>query len=855
MKAYIFLFLTATLFWANISVAQDAILKDSTVIMAAGLQYKASGWKKLWWGKHYRNEWMAPVKFPVIDLDATAGGLTAIKMGGGHETQSLRMIGANGREYVLRSIDKSLNELVPEDFRGSFINDLVNDQISTAHPFGYGVIAKLSEAANIYHTNPLVVFVPANNRLNEFENNFANKLYLFEERPSGQGWGHLILTGDADAIINTEKLIQKLKEDNDNTVDQSAFLKVRLFDMWINDWDRHEDQWVWLANKQGNKTLYTAFARDRDQSFSKTDGINLYFLSRPWTLQSLQNLDSKVKNVIGTALAARFMDKQFLTELNKDDWKKIILELQSSLTDDVIKNAVNSLPDTIVKLSGKWLIDKLISRRNDMMRYGMKYYTILNKQVDIVGSDKSEYFSINNKSADEIEITIQKLNKEQIKEDTIFHKIFKKSETNKLYLYGLAEDDVFYTTGTPKSKIKLVIVAGKGNDQFTVDSAAVTGKKILVYDEAKNKVEVAPIYKTYFTNDTLFNNYNRRHFQYNWYSPLIIPSYNPDDGFSMGAGFIYKKQSWAKVPFEWQQSFGASLSFGTGATGFFYSGKFQQVFGKWNLELPLTYKGPQYVFNFYGYGNDTKLLTDDRAYNRVRIEQFIVNPKIARTFGLQEFKVGPILETIKAQKKEGKYVSENNEELNEIVFKNNTFMGGNLQYSIGKKDNIKFPTKGYSFQTDFTYKKNTTKGSKDFVNTSVSFHFYLPLGKIILAHRTGFATNMGDYEFYHANTLGGISNLRGYYRTRFTGQTAFYQNTELRWAFANLKGYVLRGKLGVYGFFDDGRVWTKNDKSSELHKGYGGGIFFIPYSAATINIDYGISGEANIIKLGLDFFF
>ena len=88
---------------------------------------------------------------------------------------------------------------------------------------------------------------------------------------------------------------KKIRDDNDRSVDQKALLKVRLFDMIINDWDRHEDQWVWLAHKKDDKTVYTAFARDRDQSFSKTDGINLYFLSRPWLLQSVQNLDPKIK--------------------------------------------------------------------------------------------------------------------------------------------------------------------------------------------------------------------------------------------------------------------------------------------------------------------------------------------------------------------------------------------------------------------------------------------------------------------------------------------------------------------------------------------------------------------------------
>ena len=104
------------------------------VIKPAGNQYLASGWKTLWWGKHYRREWAVPVSFPVLMLSAIDGGLTPQKEGGGHETKTLRLLSAKGREYVLRTMDKNLDVLVPPEFKGTFVNDIVNDQISTAHP-------------------------------------------------------------------------------------------------------------------------------------------------------------------------------------------------------------------------------------------------------------------------------------------------------------------------------------------------------------------------------------------------------------------------------------------------------------------------------------------------------------------------------------------------------------------------------------------------------------------------------------------------------------------------------------------------------------------------------------------------
>ena len=142
------------------------------------------------------------------------------------------------------------------------------------------------------------------------------------------------------------------------------------------------------------------------------------------------------------------------------------------------------------------------------------------------------------------------------------------------------------------------------------------------------------------------------------------------------------------------------------------------------------------------------------------------------------------------------------------------------------------------------------------MNLQSSFTFYyIPFKGITLAHRTGGATIIGDYEFYQANTLGGSENLRGYWRTRFTGRSSFYQNTDIRWKLAELKGYVLRGALGIYGFFDDGRVWVKDDDSDGLHTGYGGGIYFIPYNTLAINLSYGVSKEVNVFTIRAGFLF
>jgi len=452
----------------NIEVLNSKMNLKSEISLPAGKQYGASRWKKIWWGEHWRKEWTTPVNFRVFDMDTTAGGVTPIKIGGGHQTKSIRLMGGNGKEYVIRSIDKTLDLLVPEEFKGSFIHEIVNDQISTAHPYAPMVIANLSASIGILHSNPIIVFVPDNKRLGEFRSEFANKLYLFEERPSGDGWENTTLTDFGNKILNTEELLKKLRSDNHSQVDQNEFLKIRLLDMVINDWDRHEDQWVWVNHQKGGKPFYRAFARDRDQAFSKTDGINLFLLSRPWALRNLQNIDHRVRDLIGLNLAATALDRQFLNGLSENDWRVNIASLQTLLSDSIIQQSLGIMPDEIYKLSGDWLNKRLRQRRNDMRRFGLGYYRLLSKEVIIAGTDEKEIFTINKIDKRSTEISVRVVSKKFPAGEISYRRTFFKKDTKTISLYGLRQEDYFIFTGGKKNRILTRIIEREPNNFFWI---------------------------------------------------------------------------------------------------------------------------------------------------------------------------------------------------------------------------------------------------------------------------------------------------------------------------------------------------------------------------------------------------
>ena len=167
--------------------------------------------------------------------------------------------------------------------------DLVQDQISASHPYAAITVPKLADAANIYHTNPKVVYVPKQASLGNFINLIGDKLYLYEERPAGN-WKKATFFGNSEKIVNTGHVIKKTHKSTNHIVDEEWTLRSRIFDVLINDWDRHDDQWRWATIKQDDKTIYRPIPRDRDQAYYKFDGVIPWIASRKWEYLSFNLL-------------------------------------------------------------------------------------------------------------------------------------------------------------------------------------------------------------------------------------------------------------------------------------------------------------------------------------------------------------------------------------------------------------------------------------------------------------------------------------------------------------------------------------------------------------------------------------
>jgi hypothetical protein len=825
--------------------------KDSISIIADP-GFKRKGQKRWLLGNHYRQEWVTPVRVPIVYPDTLFGGVTVLKEGGGKQTKSihLQLNNDKGKQYVLRSVEKFPDQALPPEFRGTIASSFVKDQISSAHPYAPLVIAYLAEAAGIYHTNPRFIFLPHSKALGTYDSLFGEELYLLEERPS-DNWKEASFFGNSEKIYSTEKMRALLLKSPSYKIDEAAFLRSRLLDILIGDWDRHDDQWAWASIMQGEKTLFKPIPKDRDQAFANLDGVIPWVGRRKWALRRAQHFDMRITDVKGLVWSGRNMDREFLTGLQWRDWQNEVNHIQGRLTDDVIKQAVLRLPPELYGQSGEVIIQKLLRRRDDLLAYARKFYEALAEEVEIRGTANSDQFVISN-DADTSITVIQYAVEDTLKE--IRKRTFLRSETKEVRIYGLDGEDEFETRNAYRSKIKLRFIDADGANQYT-DNRNAKSNRVWVYDTSLRRSDVTGNFKLKRRFDSLTHQYAYNRHQYSVVTPVFLPGYNSDDGVFIGGGFIYKKTGWGSAPYKARHYLAANYAFSTSAYNFLYEGIFSKAIGAWDLVLEGRLNQPNHVLNFYGLGNNTELITRERSFNRVRVRQVSVFAGLQNRLSEKStLRFNAIFLSTRVESINERFVSIGNKAFDSADFDRTNWFGGSAQYFFDTRDNHHYPSKGWYWQNTGQYLYSSER-KNGFVNGETSLSLYLPIGKLVYAARVGGAHLWGHPQFFQYNQLSGLTNLRGYRRSRFSGTSMVYQNNELRIPVADIKSYLLAGKFGFSLFGDQGRVWIDDEKSSRWHVGYGAGVWIIPFERASFTASYARSKEDQMVLVRTGFLF
>lgn len=816
-----------------------------------------TGFYKTVWGKHYRNVYGTEVTAKTVLLDTLYGGLKVVRAGGGHQTRSLRLEDKDGRTYNMRAMKKSALQFlqnviikdkeIESDFKNTLPEDLILDFYTAAHPYGAFTIPKLAAAAGVLHTNPKLFYVPKQKALGKFNQDYGNELYMIVERPDKRFDGELF--NYPDNVESTDDLLKKLHRDEKYKLDEKAYIRARVFDMLIGDWDRHQDQWRFAQhdNKDG-MVSFEPIPRDRDQVYSNFDGSlldvvrTLFNTSRQFQVYGKELKHTKWFNAAGIKL-----DRTLIQNYGKESWLEEAAQIQKHITDQVVEVAFQELPAEVQDETASEIKTKLKGRRDNIVKIAEEYYDHLAKLQVVTGTNKDDYFEITRLPGGKTNIKTYRIKKGE-KADLMVERTFDVKETKEIWVYGLDDKDVFEVKGKGNNPIFIRIIGGQNNDIYKIAN----GRKVKVYDQKSNYNTIdqkgGASFRLTYNYDFNTYDYKKQIQSIN----LLLPSlgYNPDDGFRIGLSNVYTLHGYQRNPFAQQHRLSASYYFATQSFGVDYEGEFANIFGKWNFVLGAYFKNPNFSENYFGYGNETinpEYESDyGKNFNRVRIGGYggsIGIRKDSPYGSLFEFKA--IFEGKKVQGTPDRFVTLlGPTELDETKY----FATLQANYRYESYDNKVNPTRGMDFSLLVGGSQNVKESDAVFGFVKPQVIFYNAISrdrKLVLKTDIRGQFNIGNnFEFYQAAQLGSNTGLRSYRTERFNGRSAAVAGADIRYSFNKFRTALTPVQIGVFGGYDVGRVWVPNDTSNVWHASYGGGIWVntADLMGATFNLFTGEEG-------------
>lgn len=803
--------LLAFVLWPLAVAAQTA---GDTITIAAGEHYGAGALHRWLFGTEYRALWTTPIRAPVLDLRTFGGGLTPTTAGGGRQTKSLRFRGANGQLYGFRSIDKDPGVL-PEIFTGTFVERLVQDQISSAHPAGPAITAPLMEAAGILHTDPILVVLPDDPGLGEFRQRFRGTLGFIEERAITEQARPF---AGAREILDADGLLPRVRASAADRVDARSLLNARLFDVFIGDWDRHDGQWNFVRFEDGATRRWRALPEDRDQAFARFDGLMLGIARLAAPL--LVNFGEKYPGMFGLNWNGREIDRFLLSGLEKAVWDSTAAAFQRRMTDAVIERAAGAMPPEYRPLDSARLVVALKRRRDDLPSAAEEFYRLLTRQSDVHGTDAADVAMVDRRDDGAVLVTLG-----PDAGTPYLSRRFVPSETSEIRVYLYGGDDRLVVRGGA-SPITLRVVAGGGADEI-VDSSNTGGVRVYSADGDRVAGSV-PVDRRPWTHPEGWapdRAVPPRDWGARW-QPVVWLSYAPDVGAFLGAGTFRTGYGFRHVPFKsWLQLRGGYATMARTGRGDLGATLFRSN-SRLRFQLAARASGIE-VLNFHGFGNEAPA-PGPREFYRVAHSQFMLAPSIVIPLGDRaDWTIGPFAKYSSTETNPTRY-----------LFTLLPLYGAGKFGQTGLRTEFRLDTRdvpaaarsGVLLRAQGSVSPDLWDVARTFgaVEGEVAAYLSAGQGTVVptLALRAGGRKVWGPYPFQESAFLGGRSTVRLGRENRFAGDAAVFGNAELRLQLAEIF-LLLPGHFGVFGLTDAGRVFYDADPAGAdtWHTAVGGGFW------------------------------
>jgi hypothetical protein len=818
-------FVLATLVGAGTAVAGAAPTPQprsaaEVQTIVAGPQYEAGPLWSFFFGRDYRDLWTEPIQVPLLDLDRFGGGVTAVKEGGRKQTRTLQFEGRNGREYRFRSIDKDPAEALPENMRSDAMDYLARDQTSSGHPAGDLVVEPLLHAAGVLHGHRRMVVLPDSPRLGKFRKDFAGMLGTIEDDPEKSEPEETPGFEKIARIVETHELDEILRKDASERVDARAYLRARLLDVYVGDWDRHAEQWEWGRSEADGR--WKPIPKDRDQAFSRYDGVLVARVASGQ--QKLGNFGSRYDDLVTTQWAGHRMDRRFLAGLDASVWQGEAEDLARRLTDEVIESAAKRMPPEYYNLNGERLTRALKARRDKLPEQAQRWYELYAREVDVFGTDEAERLHVT-RTARGFELILEPKDGGA----PLVQRLFDAQDTHEVRVYLKGGDDIAVVQGT--GPITLRVVGGEGADVLDDTQAGHTR----FYDSAgENAVRHGPGTKAddrAFVERPPSEHEAPRDWGTKWARPFWVTS-GSETGLFIGAGFTREAYGFRHHPYDSRHTVRAGYATIAGKFRGEYIGDFRRPDSRAGLELYARASGFEMV-RFFGFGNETTNTEPDDFY-RAELSQYTFAPALRLPIGRKSMvRVGPRVRYSELRNPEGHFIGE----IRPYGYDGFGQAGLTTTLEWDTRDDPDAPRRGLSALVGGSVVPPVWDVTQTFGDVHGEMTGVVTVDALLestLAARVGGKKVFGEYPFHEAAFIGGSRRdltVRGLRAQRYAGDASVFGNLELRVRLGRV-AVLVPTEVGVFGLADAGRIFLNEESSNLWHKAVGAGIWIAPVSRA-----------------------
>ncbi|MDH4349237.1 MAG: hypothetical protein OEW17_10545, partial [Gemmatimonadota bacterium] len=377
---------------ASAAEAQAVPVTRDSITLTPGPQFSTTSWIR-WlgtplFGSRYRDLWRTPITLPLLDIQATAGGLVESGRGTGREAGLLHLTGADGSHWTFFPLDRPEPHTFPPDVVPKAVGDgLVADLTSGRNPAGPLVAAVLAEAAGVPNQDAWLVAVPAGSGLQlSAAGDSARAGYLIRGDPLGTTDS----TGPVrdGTVLTTLAFLHRILTRPTERIDARAALRTTLFNAYVGNLDPRFLEWRWQASVNDSEVLWRPLGLFRATALSKYNGI----VSSAWRplAPNLVNFGRRYPHAVTGASDQQSAYRLLVGSLGRSAWDSVATMLQERLTDSAINAAVARMPPAYQARIGTEIARALRDRRDHLATLVDRMYRQVRQDAEIYATAESE---------------------------------------------------------------------------------------------------------------------------------------------------------------------------------------------------------------------------------------------------------------------------------------------------------------------------------------------------------------------------------------------------------------------------------------------------------------------------------